>query len=78
MTSARQMFFYFVRNILGTTYQEIGKTYNYDHATIIYSIKTVENLLSYDKEYKQLLKTIEFSFKQVITEEDIVKIESAK
>ena len=77
ITSARQIFFYFVRNTLGTTYQEIGNTYNYDHATIIYSIKTVENLLSYDKEYKQLLKRIEFSFKQVIEDEDLQEIESA-
>ena len=43
---ARQAFFYIYYNLIPITYRELGYILNRDHATVIYSIKTVENIIS--------------------------------
>ena len=38
--------------------EKIGKYFDIDHATVGYSIQTVENLLEVDKAYKKLAETL--------------------
>ena len=59
---ARQVAIYLCRQMLDLTYSNIGKTFNRDHTTILYSVITVEEKL---KENRELREEIE-ALKQLI------------
>jgi chromosomal replication initiator protein len=46
---ARQLSIYFIRKNTELPLKEIGKLFNRDHATVMHSIQSIENQLSYNK-----------------------------
>ena len=61
---ARHLFCYFTRKRTRLSYQEIGKIINRDHATILHSVRTVENLLEYDRDFKELVPKIQIQIEK--------------
>jgi len=61
---SRRIFFCVLRNKFLLTYQAIGDMAERDHATIIYAIKTFENIIKIDKllniTYQKTLEEVEF------------------
>lgn len=49
----RQVCMYMIRNIFKVGYNRIGIDFNKDHATIMYSVKTIEGFLEYDKDLQK-------------------------
>lgn len=49
---SRQLGMYFIKKNTILTQTVIGKMYRKDHATVIHSIKTIDNLLETDKRFK--------------------------
>ena len=79
---SRRIFFYILRNKFLLTYYAIGEISQKDHATIIYAIKTFENLIKIDKvlnsTYQKTLERVELitSVPKTTRREDILnKIE---
>lgn len=62
-TLSRQIAMYFVRNHGKLTLEQIGEVFNRHYSTVIYSLKMIDNYLSYDKkiqkDLEELLKLIE-------------------
>ena len=57
-------FCWFVRNKSELTLKEIGSILNKDHATVLHSIRSCENLLSYeDKDFMKAIKGIQEDLK---------------
>jgi len=56
---SRQLFFYFMRKHTTISLGGIGLYFNKDHATVLYSIRAVENLLETDKGTRKLVAEIE-------------------
>lgn len=55
----RQVCMYMIRKIFKLGYTRMGIDFNKDHATIIYSVKTIEGFLQYDKELQKEIDDIE-------------------
>lgn len=61
---ARQICYYLIRNNTKKSLKEIGQNLgNKDHATVLYGVRTINNLCDIDKKLKYLVDTIEFEFK---------------
>jgi len=56
---ARHLFCYFARKRTKLSLQEVGDIVNRKHETVIHAVKTVENLLSYDKKFIKIVSEIE-------------------
>jgi len=54
LVEKRMVLSYVLRKSLGMTYQDIGKSLEKNHASIIHSIKTIENFLSVYPHIKRL------------------------
>jgi len=50
---ARHSVHYHLKKRTSYTLQEIGKTFDKDHTTVIHSIKVYKNLLQYDKDFRE-------------------------
>ena len=61
---ARHLFCYFARKRTKLSLQEIGNILNRDHATVLHSVKTVKDLLTYDREFIEIVPEIENKIKQ--------------
>lgn len=59
IVNARQLFCYFTRKRTELSFSEIGDIINRDHATVIHSVKEIKNLLTYDREFKEIVPEIE-------------------
>jgi chromosomal replication initiation ATPase DnaA len=61
---SRRIFFCILRNKFLLTYHAIGEISERDHATIIYAIKTFENIIKIDRSlnsiYQKTLEEVEF------------------
>jgi len=64
---ARQIYFYFLRKILRWSYLRIGRTYEYNHATVIHAVKSVESHFECEPEYQQVIRLIEHKFRQSLS-----------
>ena len=62
--NARHLFCYFARKRTKLSFQEIGGIINRDHATIIHSVRNVEDLLSYDREFKEIVPAIQLEIEK--------------
>jgi len=51
----RQVAMYMLRS-LGLSYAQVGSIFNKDHSTVVYATKQVQNLLSYDMEFKSKVR----------------------
>ena len=60
---ARQYTVFLLRKY-GTTYERIGKYLNLNHSTCVYSFKTINDLLSVDREIERQLEEIEIALSQ--------------
>ncbi|HPI31110.1 MAG TPA: helix-turn-helix domain-containing protein [Bacteroidales bacterium] len=47
----RQVAMYILRG-LGLSYAQVGSIFNKDHATAVYAKKHIENMLTYDRDFK--------------------------
>ena len=56
---ARHLFCYFTRKLTKLSLQEVGDIVNRKHETVMHAVKTVENLLSYDKQFIKIVPEIE-------------------
>lgn len=54
----RQIAFYLLRTKLDLTLSDIGRMFNRDHATVLYSVRTVKNFLEFDDYYKEKIGKI--------------------
>ncbi|MEG1839959.1 MAG: chromosomal replication initiator protein DnaA [Raoultibacter sp.] len=61
---ARQVGIYLCRQLLDLPYNDIGKQFNRDHSTVMYSINCVEERMKENYEYREEVETL----KQVIQE----------
>jgi chromosomal replication initiator protein len=61
---ARHLFCYFARKRTKLSLQEIGNILNRDHATVLHSVRTVKDLLTYDREFIEIVPEIENKIKQ--------------
>ena len=67
VVQARQMTHYFLRKYTKLSLSVIGKIAgNKDHATVMHSIKVVNNLMSTEKAYKEIIDTIDSAIKKNI------------
>jgi len=59
---ARQIIHYFAKKYTNLSIRDIGAEVGLkDHATVIYSIKTVQNLIDTDKKFRTVIKDIDNS-----------------
>lgn len=58
ITKPRQIAHYVAREVYGYTFQQIGDFYGKDHATIIYSVKTVKDEMDTNKRFKEEITTL--------------------
>lgn len=59
ISTARQVSMYIVREITQIPYHEIGREFNgRDHATVVYALQKVENLMKTNKQQKELIEDI--------------------
>ena len=70
LVEARQMFCLLARKHTSESSVEIGRTINRDHATVLYSISTMDNLIKYTKRLAIAKNYIEL---ELIPELDTVK-----
>ena len=60
---ARAMYYKLLRDVSNMTFQAIGDTVNKDHATILHSLKSVDDWMRYDRKladrYKNILYAID-------------------
>ena len=52
----RQVVMYILRKEYNMTFERIATMFNKNHATIIHSVNSIENMMSYDKEFKNKVK----------------------
>jgi chromosomal replication initiation ATPase DnaA len=69
VADARKIYCYLAKQNTKYSLSEIGRFINKDHATVCYSIKTVENLLKIDKIFKN-------KYSQIINEFTTIPAES--
>ena len=60
---ARQMSMYMIRRHTDLTLKKIAKFYERDHATVLHSIKKIEDYKFYDKHVRREIKDIEYMIK---------------
>ena len=53
----RQIAMYIVHKKYGVSSTVTGKKFFKNHATVLYACKAVENIMSYDKNFKKLVKS---------------------
>jgi len=63
---ARQLFHYLANKYSKDTLQEIGRLSQRHHSSVIHSVKTVENVLSYNKDLEVKLELMEKEIKRRI------------
>lgn len=67
VTQARQITHYFLRKYTKLSFSVIGKyAGDKNHATVMHSIKVVNNLMSTEKAYKEIIDTIDSAIKKNI------------
>lgn len=59
IATARQVVYYYVRNILGMKYQVIGKLFNRDHGAIHGGVKKIKGWKECDLETRTILEELE-------------------
>ena len=61
---ARQVSMYFAKQLTKHSLASIGKKIgNKDHATVLYAVKTINNIIATDRKFKAQIKEIEFKLK---------------
>ena len=55
---ARQVGIYLCRTLLDLPYNDIGKQFNRDHSTVMYSINCVEDRMKENREYEEEVNTL--------------------
>lgn len=55
---ARQVFFWAVRLSTPMSYEEIGKRYNRDHATVLHAMKAIEDGVEYDAMRAEMIERV--------------------
>ena len=61
LVEARQFIFYFIHEYTELGYKSIGKIFNMDHSSVIYSCKNIDNMITwngYDKKASRLRTAI--------------------
>lgn len=58
----RQMSMYFIKNNTELSLVDIGKIFNRDHSTVLFSIEQVQNRLSYDKKMQLEINRLKLLF----------------
>ena len=76
IVTARQFYFYLVRQYTGGTLQMIGKRIGKDHATVIHSCKKVKHGIKYYSDYKKIISELENEI--MIYKHDLIEDEPAK
>ena len=56
---ARHLFCFFARKRTEMSYDAIGGIINRNHATVLHSVKLVEDLMTYDRDFKEIVPKIE-------------------
>ncbi len=74
VVKARQVSMYIIREITGKPFQEVGRYFNLDHATVLHSVKTVKNEMSTNKDLKNEVLILIFKCKQL--KNKLAKIDS--
>ena len=69
LVSARQISMFYLKQNTKLSLAQIGSMFRKDHATVVYAIKTVNNLAQVDRDYRQDLKAIGKSIELRIFEE---------
>lgn len=59
IAECRQLFCFFARSHTEFTTTYIGKFINRDHATVIYSVQNIKNLMHVDKRIRELVQQID-------------------
>lgn len=59
---ARQLSIYFIKNKTDLSLKLIGKIFNRDHATVLHSIGSIEDQLSYDKNIQSEINRLKLLF----------------
>lgn len=57
----RQVVWYLIRELLDNeeyTYKKIGSLYNKNHATVLYGVKSIKNLLDVDKSTREIIAAL--------------------
>jgi chromosomal replication initiator protein len=55
---ARQVAIYFIRNLLGKSFEFIGKSFNRDHSTALYACKSIEEKMKLEIPFNLEIKKI--------------------
>ena len=58
LVEARQICHYIMRKIYGITCVRTGLEFGKDHSTVLYSCRNIENIMSYDKVFKNLVNNL--------------------
>lgn len=66
VVEARQIAMVLIKNNSVITWQRLGKLFKRDHATVIYAIKTVSDLLITDKYFKSKFEFLDREVKAII------------
>ena len=67
---ARQLIFYFCKKYTKETLAQIGLNYSKDHATVLYAIKTINNLIDTDRNIHAKIIMYEFKFEALLNFEN--------
>lgn len=66
IVEARQIFFYLCDKFTDLTFTCIGKTLNRHHATVIYAVNRVPDLMTYDKMFKQKVLSLQNKIETIL------------
>lgn len=69
----RQMYFYFKKRMSNLSLEKIGSFFNKDHATVLHSVKSVNNLIDTDANYRARVNKIKTRIKNSIIESSFSK-----
>jgi chromosomal replication initiation ATPase DnaA len=75
---ARHLFSYLCRKELRLSLQTIGRIINRDHSSIINAVRKAQDLIDYDKQYRQLYKQTIKLLGSYMHEEPIIKYTHTK
>jgi len=70
---ARQLFHYLANKLTENTLQNIGKFTNNTHCSVIHSIKTVKDVMSYDKRLVDKVNNLEAGIEAYLNQDERVK-----
>ena len=67
---AKQISMFYIRKYTRQSYAGIGNYFFRDHATVMYAIKTINNLMCYDRHFREDIKHIETRiFSRIVIDE---------